>query len=263
VDRTAGETGYCGGGLLPRVASYGPHFGEEPPLVGTAGSGTIFFSGCNLRCVFCQNWDISHENRGREVTTEELAGMMLALQRSGCHNVNLVTPTHFTPQIIEALNLAREGGLRVPVIYNCGGYEKVETLSLLKDLVDIYMPDIKFATERPGAEYCNAPDYAGCAREALREMHLQVGELEVTGGLARRGLLVRHLVMPGGVEEAGEVFRFIAEEISPETCINVMGQYRPLHRADRHPAIARRPRSEEMTEAVDRARRVGLGRICF
>jgi putative pyruvate formate lyase activating enzyme len=263
VDRTDGGTGFCGGGLAPKVASYGPHFGEEGPLVGRNGSGAIFFAGCNLGCCFCQNYEISHLREGREVSIEGLARIMLDLQDHGCHNINLVTPTHFAPQIAGAVRTAAQEGLRLPIVYNCGGYESLEALGLLEGLVDIYMPDFKFRTKSASERYLNAPDYPEVAGSALREMHRQVGDLVIRDGLALRGLLVRHLVMPGHLEDSGEVFRFLAEEISNTTFVNVMGQYRPCYRSGDFPEIAGRLSGEEHRQALALAREAGLTRIYY
>lgn len=261
VNRARGQVGLCKGGLLPKVSSFGPHFGEEAPLVGSNGSGTIFLTGCNLQCLFCQNYDISHELQGREVSLEALASMMLNLDRLGCHNLNLVTPTHFVPQIMHSLLLAARDGLGVPVVYNCGGYESLEALRLLDGAIDVYMPDFKFWTEASSQRYFNAPDYPQRAREAIREMHRQVGDLVISRGIARRGLLVRHLVMPGGGSESRAIFQFLADEISPETFLNVMDQYRPCYRADQFPEIARRLLPREMADALGSATRAGLTRV--
>ncbi len=258
VDRLAGETGYCGVGAEAVVASRGPHFGEEPPLVGRGGSGTIFFSGCSLRCIFCQNSDISHQVVGVPAAPEALARMMLELQRIGCHNVNFVTPTQVTPHILKAIRLARQGGLTVPTVYNCGGYEKVETLALCEGLIDIYMPDTKFADPESARRLANAPDYPDRLWPALREMHRQVGDLVIEDGVARRGLLVRHLVMPGGVEAARQAIDFLADYISPDTYINVMAQYRPVFRAREVPEIDRRPTPQEYQAARNYALERGL-----
>lgn len=230
VNRLAGERGYCRSGALAEVASYGPHFGEESVLVGSGGSGTIFFCGCNLLCSFCQNYAISHgeDQDCRAVSDRELAAIMVELQAMGCHNINLVTPTHVVPQILAALPLALAAGLHVPLVYNCGGYERVETLRLLDGIIDIYMPDAKFSDPQSGLRYAAAGDYPQKMRAALREMQRQVGDLHLgQGGLADRGLLVRHLLMPEGFPEAQAIFQFLAEEISPNCYLNVMDQYRP------------------------------------
>jgi putative pyruvate formate lyase activating enzyme len=263
VNRTVGATGYCKGGSSASVSSFGPHYGEETPLVGRGGSGTIFFAGCNLGCCFCQNYEISHLCEGREVSTEDLAFMMLRLQEMGCHNVNLVTPTHFTPQIAEAVSVAAVGGLRLPIVYNCGGYESVGTLRLLEGIVDIYMPDFKFWSAASSERYLNATDYPEAARSALTEMHRQVGDLVIRDGIALRGLLVRHLVMPGHPEDSREILEFLAEEVSTRTYVNVMAQYRPCYRSSDFPEIAGRPTHEEFTRAVRSGERAGLTRICY
>jgi putative pyruvate formate lyase activating enzyme len=261
VDRLAGERGYCGSGATAEISSAGPHYGEEPPLVGRGGSGTIFLTHCGLRCVFCQNDDISHEGRGREIDAEELAGVMVELQRHCCHNINFVTPSHYLPQILEALDLAVPLGLELPLVWNCGGYEKVDALRLLDGIVDIYMPDVKFSGAGPAGRYCDAPDYWERARSALREMHRQVGDLDVgSGGLARRGLLVRHLVLPGSQAGTEEVAAFLAQEISTGTYVNVMDQYRPCCRAGEFPEIARPVTPAEYETAIHLARGQGLHR---
>jgi len=261
VDRTAGETGFCGTGTSAVVASYGPHFGEEPPLVGRYGSGTIFFCGCNLGCIFCQNYDISHLRRGQEVSSEELAGMMLSLQKGGRHNINFVTPTHVVPQILDALVVARSRGLTIPLVYNCGGYESVETLELLDGVIEIYMPDAKYSDNAVGRALCNVPDYWDVCRAALKEMHRQVGDLQIDSrGVATRGLLVRHLVLPEGLAGTPEVMRFLADEISENTYVNIMEQYRPCYRADEDARLRRRITVEEFADALDEARRHGLHR---
>ena len=230
VDRLAGERGYCRGGLLAEVASYGPHFGEESVLVGGGGSGTIFFCGCNLLCDFCQNYAISRglDEDCRGLSDQELAGVMLELQDMGCANINLVTPSHLVPQILAALIHAVAGGLKLPLVFNCGGYESLETLHLLDGIVDIYMPDAKFLRAKSASDHFGAADYPSVMRQALGEMQRQVGDLEIgDDGLARRGLLVRHLLMPDGLEEAEEIFTFLAGEISPSCYLNIMDQFRP------------------------------------
>ncbi|MFZ1948340.1 MAG: radical SAM protein [bacterium] len=262
VDRTRGQLGFCRGGLLPQVSSSGPHFGEEPELVGRNGSGTIFLTGCNLRCSFCQNYELSHYMAGGETRPEDVAGLMLRLEGLGCHNINLVTPTHFLPQLLAAVAAAAAGGLTLPVVYNCGGYEDVEALRLLEGVVDIYMPDFKFWSPEASRRYLDAPDYPEVARAALREMHRQVGDLVVEDGIALRGLLVRHLVMPGGIEDARSIFGFLSREISPGTFVNVMDQYRPCYRAGEFPEIAHRLGRREFRAALGAAREAGLERIC-
>jgi len=264
VDREAGERGFCGAGARAVVASTGPHFGEEPCLVGSGGSGTIFLAGCNLGCVFCQNDDISRSAAGgREMEPSELAGLALGLESRGCENINFVTPTHFAPALMEAIVEARDRGLGVPIVWNCGGYESLEALRLLDGLVEIYMPDFKFSLSASAERYARAPDYPARACAAIGEMHRQVGDLVIDRGVAWRGLLVRHLVMPGGVQESREILDFLAS-LSRETCVNVMGQYRPaadVLRPDgrrKHAEIARTVTLEEVAEAREHARRLGL-----
>ena len=261
VDRLNDERGYGRTGRRAKVASYTPHFGEEPPLVGSSGSGTIFFSGCNLSCVFCQNWDISQMDAGREVKGEELARMMLALEDSGCHNINLVTPTHVVPQILEALVLARRDGLSVPLVYNSGGYDSVETLLLLDGIIDIYMPDAKYGQDGPAQRYSAAPGYTAVNKAALKEMHRQVGDLQMDGeGIALHGLLVRHLVLPAGAAGTEEVVRFISQEISVHTYLNVMAQYHPEYQACRYPELSRSITAREYAHALHLAAAAGLVR---
>jgi putative pyruvate formate lyase activating enzyme len=262
VDRRHGELGVCRTGDKPVVASFGPHFGEEGPLVGEHGSGTIFFSHCNLFCIFCQNWEISHGGEGEEIAIEDLAAIMLRLQAQGCHNINFVTPSHQVPMILAALPPAISGGLRVPLVYNTGGYDSLETLRLLDGIIDIYMPDFKFWDENVAAALCNAPDYPEMARQALKEMHRQVGDLVVDeNGVALRGLLVRHLVLPDGLAGTKEVMEFLAREISPRTYVNVMGQYRPCGQSHQHPALGRFLSGQEHRTAQQLARDAGLTRL--
>lgn len=265
VDRLADETGTCGVGRHAVVASAFPHHGEEDCLRGRRGSGTIFFAGCNLRCVFCQNWEISQRVEGREVDAEDLAGIMVALQERGCHNVNLVTPEHVVPQVVEALAVAIPAGLRIPVVYNTSAYDAVASLRLLDGLVDVYMPDLKVWEPATARRLLRASDYPEVARTAIAEMHRQVGELVVDrDGLAVSGLLVRHLVMPSLVEESRAIVRWIAEEISPDTYVNLMGQYRPEHRVPgsaRFADIDRRPTGAELAAVRAAARAAGLWRL--
>lgn len=246
------------------MASFFPHFGEEDPLRGWRGSGTIFFAQCNLRCVFCQNYDISQEGGFSETSPESLAQMMLNLQSHGCHNINLVTPSHVVPQILEALLLAVDAGLRLPLVYNTSGYDTVETLQRLDGIVDIYMPDFKLWDEAYALKYMNAPDYPEVARQALREMHRQVGVLQLDQhGLAQRGVLVRHLVVPGGIAGTAQVAQFLAHELSPDTYINVMAQYHPdgSVNASHFSEINRGITREEYTDALRAAREAGLWRF--
>ncbi|MCX6677812.1 MAG: radical SAM protein [Methanothrix sp.] len=261
VNRLADERGFCRTGRRARVASFAPHFGEEAPLVGRAGSGTIFFSGCNLSCVFCQNYDISQQDEGREVSAQALARMMLALQRQGCHNINFVTPTHVVPQILEALVMAKEEGLNVPLVYNSSGYDCADTLRLLEGVFDIYMPDAKYGSDEPALKYSNAPGYTGVMKAAIWEMHRQVGDLVIDeDGIAVRGLLVRHLVLPEGAAGTAEVVRFLSEEISPNTYLNVMDQFRPEYNACRFPELNRPITGREYAHALRLAAAVGLSR---
>ena len=258
VNRLQGELGFCGIGAEAVVSSAGPHFGEEPPLVGRGGSGTIFFAGCNLLCLFCQNYDISHYKYGSPVTRRQLADTMLRLQRAGCHNINFVTPTHVTPQIVSELQLARGSGLTVPTVYNCGGYERIEILRLLEGVIDIYMPDAKYLDSEAAAALSQAPDYPEVMKAALKEMYRQVGDLEIQDGLARKGLLVRHLVMSGAVQDSLRIVDFLVEEISPNTYVNVMKQYRPQFEAHEVERINRHITASEYWSVYDYARQRGL-----
>jgi putative pyruvate formate lyase activating enzyme len=256
------EKAFCRTGRQAAVSSVFPHHGEEACLRGWNGSGTIFFTNCNLRCVFCQNFDISWEGEGRQVSARKLADSMLRLQEQGVHNINFVTPSHVVPQILEALLLAAEDGLRLPLVYNSGGYDKVETLHLLEGVVDIYMPDFKFWDPESAREFAQAPDYPETARAALSEMHRQVGDLQLDDeGLAQRGLLVRHLVMPGGLAETREVMRFLVAHISPNTYVNLMAQYHPAGRSGGHPRIQRCITSAEYQEALRAAKEEGIRRL--
>ncbi len=245
-----------------RVASYGPHHGEERPLVGRHGSGTIFFSGCNLACVFCQNWDISQQDRGREVSAGELAAMMLELQQMGCHNINLVSPSHVVAPVLAALSLAARQGLRLPLVYNTGGFDSPEALALLDGVIDIYMPDMKYADSAVAKRYSGVPGYAEVNRAAVLEMHRQVGDLVLDErGIARRGLLVRHLVLPDNLAGTDRILTFLAEDVSTDTYLNLMDQYRPCYCADRHPPLDRRINAEEYATALRWAREKGLRRL--
>jgi len=262
VDRLSGELGFCRTGEKAKVASLHAHFGEEAPLVGESGSGTIFFRYCNLLCSFCQNYDISHDAEGGEVEPKDLAVMMLSLQKRGCHNINFVTPSHVVPQIMQALIIAVEHGLNVPLVYNTGGYDKVETLKILDGIFDIYMPDFKFWDEKWAEKFCKAPDYRKIAVAAIKEMHRQVGDLIVDeSGIAVKGLLVRHLVMPNGVANTRKIMEFLAEKISKETYVNVMDQYHPCGKAMWDPMINRRINRSEYAESVLFARDAGLHRL--
>jgi len=262
VNRLEGELGVCKTGRKAVVSSYSPHFGEEDPLVGREGSGTIFMTHCNLGCVFCQNYEISHLSEGVQVSATDLAQIMLTLQRRGCHNINFVTPTHMVPQILEALQEAIEGGLKVPLVYNCGGYEEVDTLKLLDGIFDIYMPDFKFWDSEVAARFCSAPDYAENACAAVKEMHQQVGDLTLDQqGIAQRGLLVRHLVMPEGLAGTREIMRFLANEVSKNTYVNVMSQYRPCGEAHNFPELESSITAGEFRNALSMAQEEGIHRL--
>ncbi len=262
VNRFKGETGYCKTGRRAGVASYNAHFGEELPLVGQYGSGTIFFSSCNLLCCFCQNYEISHLNEGVVVESDQMAEMMIELAKRGCHNINFVTPTHVVPQIIEALIVAIEQGLRVPLVYNSGGYDKKETVELLDGIFDIYMPDFKSWNDEWAGRVMGAKNYRHVAMDAVKEMYRQVGDLVMDDeGIALRGLLVRHLVMPNRVAMTEKIMEFIATEVSPNTYVNLMDQYRPCGTAASDDMINRRLTAREYRDAVDAAQKAGLHRL--
>jgi putative pyruvate formate lyase activating enzyme len=262
VDRLEDQRAVCITGRYAVVASYFPHFGEEDCLRGYRGSGTIFFANCNLKCVFCQNYDISQKPAGREVKPEELAWLMLELQGLGCHNINFVTPEHVVPQIVEALPFAIDAGLRLPIVYNTSGYDSLESLRLLDGIVDIYMPDFKYWGSEASKRYSKAEDYPRAVREGLKEMQRQVGDLVLDeNGLAKRGLLVRHLVMPGGVAGTREVMRFLAREVSPNVYVNLMDQYYPAFKTDRYPEIHRRITEEEYQAAYEAVLEEGIARL--
>lgn len=262
VNRNTNETGICRTGRKARLSSYNAHFGEEAPLVGSHGSGTIFFTHCNLLCNFCQNYDISHLGYGQEVSNGQLADIMLQLQDSGCHNINFVTPSHVVPQILAALQIAVEKGLNVPLVYNSGGYDHVDTLKLLEGIFDIYMPDFKFWDSEIAAATCNAPDYPEVARKALQEMHRQVGDLFIDGnGIALRGLLVRHLVLPKNLAGTRRVMRFISRRISSNTYVNVMSQYRPCGKAKEIKALSSSLSDKDYKLALQAAREEGINRL--
>jgi len=259
VERDKGEVGFCKVTDKPMVSSFGPHFGEEPVLVGWGGSGTIFFTGCNLGCVFCQNYQISHLMEGEYITVSRLTDIMLYLQEKGCHNINLVTPTHQIPVIFDAIEEAKRKGLKIPIVYNCGGYESVDVLIELEGLVDIYMPDIKTFNHEFSRDYLKAPDYPEVVKEAVLEMKRQVEHLKVNKyGVAERGLMIRHLVMPGWTEDSKEILSWIVENLGRETYINVMDQYYPFYKACDYPEICRRTTSEEFNEVYSFAKRLGL-----
>lgn len=262
ANRLEGERGFCGTGSLAIVASANSHFGEESPLVGTRGSGTIFFASCNLKCIFCQNLQISHNSEGDEVSTEQLGSIMLTLQGYGCHNINFVTPSHVAPQLVAAVEWSAGRGLRVPLVYNSSAYDSVETLELLEGIIDIYMPDLKCMNAEISAGILNARDYPERAAAAIAEMHRQAGDLEIdSGGLATHGLLVRHLVMPGNAAGTKEAMAFLAREISPNTYVNIMDQYRPCGKAFGHSLIGRSITHDEYMRALEWARSAGISRL--
>jgi putative pyruvate formate lyase activating enzyme len=261
INRIQGELGYCRAGSKLMVSSVSPHFGEEAPLVGYRGSGTVFLTHCNLRCVFCQNDDISHGGRGEMTSLSQMASYMMRLKELGCHNINFVTPTHYTPQIVASLPEAIGLGLDLPLVYNCSGYESLEVIKLLDGIIDIYMPDAKYAGEEPAKRFSNAPDYPHVLKAVLKEMHRQVGDLHMDGnGIAQKGLLIRHLVMPEGFPCTESLMKFIAEEISRDSYVNIMQQYRPQHKSFDYPELRRRITYGEYLDAVKAAKRFGLHR---
>jgi putative pyruvate formate lyase activating enzyme len=259
-NRLAGEKGYCKSGKELVISSYNPHFGEEEPLVGRGGSGTIFLTNCNLGCLYCQNYDISHLGIGKETSVERVAEMMIELQNMGCCNINFVTPTHFAPQLVKAIKVGVEKGLRLPIVWNCGGYENVDVIRLLDGIVDIYMPDMKYGSSKPAKRYSDTPDYFERCKEAVKEMHRQVGDLKLDGGIAYRGLLIRHLVLPNGLAGSEEILKFVAREISKNSYVNVMSQYRPEGEAYKYPELNRPIIREEFMKVVSIARELGLTR---
>ncbi len=262
VDRHAGKLGVCRTGVRAKVSSYGPHLGEEDPLRGWRGSGTIFFTRCNLHCQYCQNHDISQTDAGYEVEPEDLASIMLELQEQGCHNINLVSPSHVVPQIMAAVLVAAQAGLRLPLVYNTGGYDSLEMLRLLDGIIDIYMPDMKYADAEIAHRYSKVQNYPEVNKAAVREMHRQVGDLQLDeNGLATRGLLVRHLILPNHLAGTAEVLRFLAEEISSNTYLNLMDQYRPAYRAYQYPELNRSITRQEYQEALRWASQFGLKRL--
>lgn len=262
IDRIEGDLGFCLVGAKPFVSSHGPHHGEEAPLRGWNGSGTIFFASCNLRCVYCQNYEISQLREGKEVSPKELAEMMLSLQDQGCHNINLVTPSHQVPQILEGLLLAAQKGLRIPLVYNTSSYDDLDMLRLLDGIVDIYLPDFKYADAEAGLTYSKVPRYPEIAKAAIKEMHRQTSDLVIDErGLAVRGVLVRHLVLPGGLAGTAAIMRFLAEDISKNTYVNIMDQYRPCWKSFNYPPLDRRITTAEFEEAVEAAKAAGLHRL--
>lgn len=269
VNRLEDEKGFCRTGLLPVISSHGPHFGEEPPLVGHGGSGTIFITHCNLACCFCQNYEISQCGQGTELPADRLAGMMIRLQQGGCENINIVSPTHIVPQLIQSISIAAEQGLSIPLVYNSGGYDSVETLRLLEGIVDIYMPDAKYGSNDIAAHLSHVPDYVGVMKDAIREMHRQVGDLVIRDGIAARGLLVRHLVLPENLARSDLVLPWLAEEISRDTYVNIMDQYHwpspivpsaTIVEKPEYRALLRSVTRKEYAEAVRWAKASGLHR---
>lgn len=262
INRRAGKAGGCRTGDKAILASFDAHDGEEAPISGWAGSGAVFFAGCNLRCQFCQNYDISQTREGKEVEPEALAAVFLQLQSRGCHNINLVSPSHVIPMILSAVQIAARNGLRLPLVFNTGGYDYLDSLRLLDGVVDIYMPDMKYSNPQVARRYSKVINYPKTNQSAVREMFRQVGDLILDErGIAKRGLLVRHLVMPNGLAGTKEITRFLAEEISPNTYFNIMGQYNPAFEAKLYPSLNRHVTSQEFEEAVEIAQKAGLTRI--
>ena len=259
VNRTI-ETGFCKASDKALVSSFGPHFGEEAELVGINGSGTIFFGYCNMRCVFCQNFDLSFDGEGDLISDEKLADIMIELQNKyHCHNINFVSPTHFIPNILAALIIAVNKGLSIPLVYNCGGYEKVEILKLLNGVIDIYMPDFKYNLQERGQKYSLAADYPTHVKQSLIEMDRQVGGLKVDDdGIACKGLIIRHLMMPGGLEETKQILDFISTELSKDCLVNIMDQYYPTHQAHKYKELTQRVTEEEWEKAIAYADKLGL-----
>ncbi|MBD3290690.1 radical SAM protein [candidate division KSB1 bacterium] len=261
INRKNGETGYCQAGYELKVSSAFPHYGEEAPLVGYNGSGTIFLTHCTLRCSFCQNYEISHLDEGNIVSTNTLAQMMISLQKRGCHNINFVTPTHYVPRIVDALQIAIKDGLKIPLVYNCGGYESLQVIRCLEDIFDLYMPDVKFADDVHALKYMNAGDYFKNLKLILKEMHRQVGILKTDeSDVAYRGIIIRHLVMPDSIQGSEEIFKFITEELSRDTYVNIMNQYHPCYEAANDNIINRRISGSEYHDAVAIAQKHGLHR---
>lgn len=255
------DKGICNTGINAKISSVFPHFGEERPLVGTQGSGTIFLSNCNCKCVYCQNYDISHFGKGQEVSNDELASKMIYLQSIGCHNINWVSPTHFAPQLVEALFIARENGLKVPVVYNTGGYDSPLLIKMLSGIIDIYMPDIKYGSNEKASKYSGANNYWDIVRKSVKEMYRQVGDLKIDAfGIAKRGLLIRHLVLPNDIAESDEVLKFIAEEVSKDTYVNIMKQYTPYFKSQYYKELTRAITEGEYRKVLDKANELGLRR---
>lgn len=260
VNRKEGKEGVCRSGILPRVSSFSPHFGEERELVGIHGSGTIFFSNCNLKCLFCQNYTLSHFGEGEVISISKLADIMLYLQRIKCHNINFVSPTHFVYPILQAIEEARKKGLRLPIVYNTGGYDSKETIELLEGVVDIYMPDAKYSDDNLAQELSGAKGYVELNQQILKLMQQQVGNLVIENGIAKKGLLIRHLVLPGYLENSYGVLDFIRQELGPNTFVNIMAQYYPCYLAHHHPILNRPLYYSEYEKVVNYARKIGLKR---
>lgn len=259
VDRLKDEKGFCKTGLKPRVYSFMAHHGEEPSISGEKGSGTIFFSNCNMACVYCQNYEFSQRGEGREVDFEELSSMMLELEKAGCHNVNLVTPTHIMPQILKALKLAVSKGLKIPIVYNSGGYELPQVIKLLDGIVDVYLVDMRYADQGPAVKYSSAPDYPRYNMESVKEMHRQVGSAEIdSNGIIKKGLVIRHIVLPHKICGTDKIMKFIKEELSQDTCLSLMSQYLPYYKASAFQDISRRITEGEYEEAKDGLQKYGL-----
>jgi len=262
VDRTKGQKGKCQASASVKVSSVNPHFGEERPLVGRFGSGTVFFSNCGLRCIYCQNYSISIEGEGVEISDRRLAESMIALQKMGCHNINLVTPTHYLPNIVNALVLAIPEGLKIPLVYNTSGYERLEILQLLEGIIDIYLPDCKYMDPEMAAKYSEeAYNYPHYAKIALIEMNRQVGSLKTERGVAIKGLMIRHLILPNRISGAEKFLKFVADKFPKDTYVNIMGQYRPEHKAFDCPELARRLKRNEFTETLRWAKKYGVTRL--
>lgn len=262
ANRLEGKFGVCKTGEIALISSFGPHHGEENPLRGWRGSGTIFFAGCNLGCQYCQNYEISHLYQGYAITPFQLAEIMLHLQALGCHNINLVSPSHVIVPILQALAIARVRGLRLPLVYNTGGYDSLTTLRLLEGIIDIYMPDMKYSNANLAKKYSRIPNYPNINQQAVKEMHRQVGDLVLDeDGIAQRGLLIRHLVLPNNLAGSENILRFIAQEISPNTYVNIMDQYRPLYHAHQYPELNRRITPQEYQQVLELAKSLGLNRL--
>jgi putative pyruvate formate lyase activating enzyme len=255
------QKGTCNSGITMKVSSSFPHYGEERPLVGRNGSGTVFLSNCTCKCVYCQNWTISQKGEGKEISVEKVAIAMLGLQEIGCHNINWVSPTHYVPQLMKSLLIAKEQGLNIPIVYNTGGYDCSETIKSLKGIVDIYMPDIKYGSNENGWKYSKIPDYWSVVRKAVKEMHSQVGDLKINdAGIAERGLIIRHLVLPFNIAESEKVLEFIAREISTDSYVNIMDQYHPCYKATNYEELKRPIMRNEYQEVIDKAKHLGLHR---